>query len=335
MGPFGVGARIGEAPGRGPPGGGGGGTPPGMPGEKAAGGKGNGGLGVEDGELLESLSTSISPGLPTEVCLALLTELRREGGGETDLCLSPLGLRGLAVRFSGSSCREESFSLSFSISWSFSWFSSSSSAPGLKSLLAFEATASTGEGEAGLLTGLGLHDPSLIGSSFLSSASSSFFDRISFGLASSSSLDIPSVGSGGGELERDLDSTSPGLLLPPPGTSSLRRGSVGRENLEARALMELMEGEVETEGSGGRGKRGIPASGGIPDRGPPAVEERPGSPGRPPPGRPPPGRPVVGGRLGSCNPGGMTGVMPAMGLFTSGMGSPFFSASSICCSRGG
>ena len=41
------------------------------------------------------------------------------------------------------------------------------------------------------------------------------------------------------------------------------------------------------------------------------------------------------GRLGSLNPGGMTGVMPAMGLLMLGMGKPFFSASSICCSKEG
>ena len=45
------------------------------------------------------------------------------------------------------------------------------------------------------------------------------------------------------------------------------------------------------------------------------------------------GRPGI---LGILNPGGKTGVIPAMGLLAIGaMGSPFFSASSINCNNGG
>lgn len=77
-----------------------------------------------------------------------------------------------------------------------------------------------------------------------------------------------------------------------------------------------------------------------------------GSPGMTPPGElPPPDPPPkedpkswaaaadTGGRpgiLGILNPGGKTGVIPAMGLLAIGaMGSPFFSASSINCNNGG
>lgn len=118
----------------------------------------------------------------------------------------------------------------------------------------------------------------------------------------------------GGTCKGDVDLGGLGKSLANScGTSSLFSGSVGNVNFPNR-----LGGVTEL---GGSGNLGIP--GGGFNSGP----SGPLAPGLP--------RPLTLGIFGSCNPGGMTGVMPAMGLLTLGIGSPFFSASSICCNRGG
>ena len=87
------------------------------------------------------------------------------------------------------------------------------------------------------------------------------------------------------------------------GSVNRGNGFVGNENL----------GIDICGGGGGGGPNGPPSSGEV------GASEIGGIPGK----------------LGSLNPGGKTGVIPAMGLLQLGMGNPFFSASSICCNRGG
>jgi hypothetical protein len=82
--------------------------------------------------------------------------------------------------------------------------------------------------------------------------------------------------------------------------------------------------------TGGRGNLGI--------GGPPGIPGPPLRGGTPPLSNCPKAAADCGGtpgRLGNLNPGGITGVIPAIGLFTFGTGSPFFSASSIFCSSEG
>ena len=117
-----------------------------------------------------------------------------------------------------------------------------------------------------------------------------------------------------------------------------------------------------SEGNGGKGGN-KPDGGGSPPN-PLALLSgnlgKAGSPGKTPPGEtpgellPPPDGPPkeepkswaaaadTGGRpgiLGILNPGGKTGVIPAMGLLAIApsveLGTPFFSASSINCNNGG
>ena len=95
-------------------------------------------------------------------------------------------------------------------------------------------------------------------------------------------------------------------------------------------ILECKEGCCPGLDAGGNGNLGIggppgipgpPVSGGTPPLSscPNAAEDCGGTPGIP----------------GSLKPGGITGVIPAIGLFTFGVGSPFFSASSIFCNKDG
>ena len=82
--------------------------------------------------------------------------------------------------------------------------------------------------------------------------------------------------------------------------------------------------------AGGSGNLGI--------GGPPGIPGPPVRGGTPPLSSCPKAAADCGGTpgiLGNLNPGGITGVIPAIGLFTFGGGRPFFSASSIFCSNEG
>ena len=75
---------------------------------------------------------------------------------------------------------------------------------------------------------------------------------------------------------------------------------------------------------GGKGNLGM--------AGPPGIPGPPVSGGRPAVSNCPTAAAACGGTpgiLGNLNPGGINGVIPAIGLFTFGGGRPFFSASSI------
>ena len=120
------------------------------------------------------------------------------------------------------------------------------------------------------------------------------------------------------DRDRDLDGDGEGDLRDKfcGGVSSLLSGSVGSVN-RGNGLVGKENLGIDICGGGGGGGPNDPN--GPPKRGEVGASEIGGIPGN----------------CGSLNPGGKTGVIPAMGLLQLGIGNPFFSASSICCKSGG